>query len=93
VLTLDADGKLFLQHEEIQLNQVLERLVPVVCLQPMNNRKVFLKVDGELAHQKAVDVLDKIRLASDQAKHDTALDPTRGGDGGDVKVIIALKKV
>jgi len=39
-----------------------------------------------------VDVLDQIRLASEQARRETAARPEWAGrDGGDIKVVMALK--
>jgi biopolymer transport protein ExbD len=91
VLSLDQSGKLFLQKDEIQLSQVADLLTPVVKLQPYRNRKVFLKVDEDLPNQRAVDVLDQIRVASERAKRDSlVLTPT--DNGGEVKVAISLKK-
>jgi len=93
VLTLDGAGKLFLQREETSLAALCDQLVPVVMLQPLGFRKVFLKVDGELAHERAVRVLDQIRVASDRAQRETRLKPGFGKeDGGPIKVAITLLK-
>lgn len=79
-----------LQSAPVQLAEVSGKLVPVLRRQIPGQRKVFLKVDGEIPYQAAVDVLDQIRKASDQAKRETL--PVSGVDGGDAKVIISLKK-
>lgn len=93
VVTLDADGRLLLQSETIELPRLADALVPVVQLQPAGLRRVFLKVDGEQPWQKAVDVLDQIRVASERARRETASRPEWAGrDGGDIKVAITLKK-
>ena len=106
VVTLDAQGGLFLQQDRIELSQLAPALVPVVQLQPGGLRRVFLKVDGEQAWQKVVNVLDEIRLASDRARRETAgknqyvsripagdteKPEWSGRDGGDIKVAITLK--
>ena len=91
VITLDQEGKLLLQSEEIQLGQLADRLTPVVQLQPMGFRKVFFKVDEDIPNQRAVAVLDQIRLASDRAKQETLVHNSTD-NGGDVKVAITLKK-
>jgi biopolymer transport protein TolR len=92
VVTLDQGG-LELQSDRIELGRLAATLAPVVQLQPAGLRRVFLKVDGEQPWQKVVDVLDQIRLASEQAKRETAAKPEWGGrDGGDIKVAITLKK-
>jgi hypothetical protein len=63
-----------------------------VDLPPGGLRGVFLKVDGEQAWQKVVNVLDEIRLASDRARWETAGKPEGSGrDGGEIKVAITLK--
>jgi len=71
VVSLDQSGNLLLQSEQIPLSQLADRLTPVVQLQPMNYRKVFLKVDEDLPNQRAVEVLDQIRVASDRARRET----------------------
>ena len=93
VVTLDARGALSLQRSPIELAQLAAALAPVVQLQPMGLRRVFLKVDGDQPWQKVVDVLDTIRLASDRARRETAARPAWAGrDGGDIKVAISLKR-
>jgi biopolymer transport protein ExbD len=93
VVTLDHDGKLFLQREEVAGTSLSDRLVPVVLLQPLGLRKIFLKVDGDLPHQQAVNVLDQIRVASDRARRETRAKPGfQEEDGGEIKVAIALLK-
>ena len=90
VVTLDARGAVSLQRSPIELGQLAAALVPAVRLQPMGLRRVFLKVDGDQAWQRVVDVLDQIRVASEQARRDTAGQPgLQGRDGGDIKVAIS----
>jgi biopolymer transport protein TolR len=80
-----------LQSSPVKLPEISEKLTPVLLRQVPGLRKVFLKVDGELPYQAAVDVMDQIRLASDQAKRETLA--KSHVDGGDTKVVISLKKV
>jgi hypothetical protein len=63
-------------------------------LQPLNYRKVFLKVDEDVKFQVMVDVLDAIRVSSETAKKKSLeqQDKFMGQDGGDVKVAVTLKK-
>jgi len=92
VVTLDGSGALWLQSDRIELSRLAGVLVPVVQLQPAGLRRVFLKIDGDLPWQKVVDVLDQIRLASEQARRETAARPEWAGrDGGDIKVVMAQK--
>jgi len=92
VVTLDGQGGLFLQQEPVTLDRLAPALVPVVQLQPAGLRRVFLKIDGGLPWQQVVDVLDRIRLASEQARRETAARPGWDGrDGGDIKVAMSLK--
>ena len=91
VVTLDAQGGLHLQRDRIELSRLAAALVPVVQLQPAGLRRVFLKVDGSQTWQRVVDVLDQVRLASDQARKETAARPGWGGrDGGEIKVAVSL---
>lgn len=98
VLTIEptadnASYKFQLQSDQLQLAEIAERLTPVVQLQPAGMRKVFVRVDEEVPYQVAVNVLDQVRRASDRAKKETAAKPEWGGlDGGDVKVVMAVKK-
>lgn len=93
VVTIDKDGKYFLQQDEVPLQELTSKLVPVIKLQPYGERKVVLKIEEDLPFQYAVNVLDVIRVASDQARKET-LDGAGAGmqDGGDTKVAVAMKK-
>ena len=89
----ESEYKISLQGAELQIDQIMEKLSPVVQLQPANMRKIFLKVDEDVVYQVAVNVLDQVRRASDRAKRETQAKPEFGGmDGGDVKVTVSLKK-
>lgn len=82
-----------LQSDQITLEELPDRLAPVVQLQAFGMRKVFLKIDEETPYQVAVNVLDRIRVTSDRAKRETLAKPDSGGfDGGDTKVAISLQK-
>jgi biopolymer transport protein ExbD len=92
VVSLDREGRLFLEREEISLASLADRLVPVVQLQPLGFRRVFLKVDEDALNQSAVRILDQIRLASDRARIETQARAGLGvpDGGGDIKVAISL---
>lgn len=91
VVCLDAAGRLYLQQQEIPLSRLAEQLRDPLLLQPLNLRKVFFKVDGELPQQQAIAVLDQIRRASEMAKGRSRT-AFRGQDGGDTKVVVSLLK-
>lgn len=93
VVSLDEAGRLFLQQEELAWNDLPERLAPVLMLQPLGSRKVFLKVDGALPHGYAVRAMDMIRVSSDLARTRTRQRGDLGDeDGGETKVVMSLKK-
>ena len=93
VLTLDKEGRLFLQREEVSLADLPGRLAPVVMLQPLGLRRVYLKVHGDLPQERAVWVLDQVRVASERAKAGTRARPGfQDEDGGDIKVAITVLK-
>jgi biopolymer transport protein ExbD len=94
LIQVDQDGTMTLQQDKIDAQGLKDKLPEAVMLQPLNYRKVFLKVDEDVRFQAMVDVLDAIRVASDLAKKKSLenLDKFQGQDGGDVKVAVSLKK-
>lgn len=94
LIQVDLDGTMTLQQDKIDAQGIKDKLPDAVMLQPLNYRKVFLKVDEDVKFQAMVDVLDAIRVASDTAKKKSLeqLDKFQGQDGGDVKVAVSLKK-
>src|SRR5512133_46564 len=94
LIQVDQDGTMTLQQDKIDAQGIKDKLPEAVMLQPLNYRKVFLKVDEDVRFQAMVDVLDAIRVASDLAKKKSLenLDKFQGQDGGDVKVAVPLKK-
>jgi biopolymer transport protein ExbD len=83
-----------LQQDKIDAQGLKDRLPEAVMLQPLNYRKVFLKIDEDVKFQVMVDVLDAIRVASDTAKKLSVeqAEKFQGQDGGDVKVAVSLRK-
>ena len=94
LIQVDQDGTMTLQQDKIDADGIKAKLPDAVMLQPLNYRKVFLKVDEDVKFQAMVDVLDAIRVASEMAKKKSLeqLDKFQGQDGGDVKVAVSLKK-
>lgn len=93
VISILENNDVLLQSDKVDLKDLSPKLAQVVQLQPMNMRKVFIKVDEEVRYQRAVDVLDQVRLASEKAKKETAAKPEwLGQDGGDVKVVASVNK-
>ncbi|NWJ42321.1 MAG: biopolymer transporter ExbD [Geothrix sp.] len=94
LIQIDQDGTMTLQQDKIDIQGLKDRLPEAVMLQPLNYRKVFLKVDEDVKFQAMVDVLDTIRVASNTAKQKSLEngDKFLGQDGGDVKVAVSLKK-
>lgn len=93
VISIMENNDILLQSDKMDLKDLGPKLAQVVQLQPMNMRKVFIKVDEEVRYQRAVDVLDQIRLASERAKKETAAKPEwLGQDGGEVKVVASVNK-
>jgi len=94
LIQVDQDGSMMLQQDKIDTDGLKTRLPEAVMLQPLNYRKIFLKVDEDVKFQVMVDVLDAIRVASDSAKKKSLeqQDKFLGQDGGDVKVAVSLKR-
>jgi biopolymer transport protein ExbD len=94
LIQVDQDGSMTLQQDKIDAQGLKDKLPEAVMLQPLGYRKVFLKIDEDVKFQVMVDVLDAIRVASDNAKKKSLeqIDKFQGQDGGDVKVAVSLKK-
>jgi len=94
MIQVDQDGTMTLQQDKIDADGLKAKLPDAVMMQPLNYRKVFLKVDEDVKFQAMVDVLDAIRVASETAKKKSLeqLDKFQGQDGGDVKVAVSLKR-
>ena len=94
LIQIDQDGTMMLQQDKIDAEGLKDKLPDAVMLQPLNYRKVFLKVDEDVKFQAMVDVLDAIRVSSNTAKKKSLeqQDKFLGQDGGDVKVAVSLKK-
>lgn len=93
VVTLEADGGWRLQAASTTPRELVEALAGAVQLQPMFNRKVFLKVHPTLPHHRVVAALDAIRQAGERAKRDTRARPEwLKQDGGDIRVVTGLLK-
>ena len=94
LIQVDQDGTMTLQHDKVDADGLKAKLPDAVMMQPLNYRKVFLKVDEDVKFQVMVDVLDAIRVSSDSAKKKSLeqLDKFQGQDGGDVKVAVSMKR-
>jgi biopolymer transport protein TolR len=91
VVTVDKDGKFFLQQDEVKLQELPDKLLDPVMKQTYGERKVILKVEEDIPFQYAVSAMDMIRRASDMARKKTS-EGNQLQDGGDVKVAISMKK-
>jgi len=85
---------ILLQLNEIQLSNLASLLASAVLVQPINNRKVFLRINEEVPYRSAMNVLDQIQFASEQAKRDSLAqsDKFLGNDGGNIKIFLAVAK-
>jgi biopolymer transport protein ExbD len=93
VVTLEASGAWRLQATETTPAALVEALAGAVQLQPMFNRKVFLKVHPSLPHHRVVAALDAIRQAGERAKRETLAKPVwLKQHGGDIRVVTGLLK-
>lgn len=94
LIQIAQNGTMTLQQDSTDVQGLKDRLPEAVLLQPLNYRKVFLKVDEDVKFQVMVDVLDAIRVSSEIAKKKSLEQQEKfmGQDGGDVKVAVTLKK-
>lgn len=92
VVSIDKDGNYMLQSDKINLEEMAEKVQSAAGLQERGSRKIYLKVDEEMAFGKAVDAMDQIRLAGDRLKVESVKKFADGNDGGDIKVSISIKR-
>ena len=96
VITLREDGGCTLLGERVTLDQLAKSLLASALLQPPESRRVQLKVEGVVPMGRVTDVLDAIRVAGEEARHQTpGYDPTKDQDIqhlDDIKVAMTMKK-
>ena len=96
VITLGEDGNCTLLGERLTLDQLAQQLLSSVLLEPPEARRVQLKVEGVVPMGRVTDVLDTIRIAGEQARHQTpGYDPKKDTDyqhKDDIKVAMTMKK-
>lgn len=90
VITLDAARNLHVQQQPLATEQLPQHLVEPLLLQPMQHRKVFLKVDENLPHSAVVTVMDHIRKAS--LKTQEASKVRLGHEGCETRVVVSTLK-
>ena len=96
VIVLAENGNCTLQGELISPDQLAQRLFSFALLQPPESRRVHLKVEGVVPMGRVTDVLDAIRVAGGQARHQTpgynAAEDTDVQHPDDIKVAMTMKK-
>ncbi len=93
VVSIDKDGNYMIQTDKVDLKDLADKIQPVVALQELNGRKIYLKVDEDMPFGRAVDAMDQIRMAGDRLKVETVRKPeSQGLDGGDIKVSVSIKR-
>lgn len=90
VVTLKADGQLLLQQTQVDRTQLVAELVPALLKQPIQYRKVFLKVDGEQSHGAAVAVMDLLRQADARVQKESR--HTFGLEGPEARIVLGQAK-
>ena len=104
VLMLDIDryNNLTINQSPLKLNDIPDRLAPLVKLQPVainaSMRRVILNVDCDVPYHWVVQVMDQLKLASEKVKAETLKEGNffdADGNpfhGGDTKVIVKRKR-
>ncbi len=90
VVTLDAQGRLLLQQTPVDQGALADQLVPALLKQPIQLRKVFLKVDGERSHAQVVSVMDLLRQADERVRAESQR--RHGLEGPELKVVLGRAK-
>nr|MDJ0636608.1 biopolymer transporter ExbD [Xenococcaceae cyanobacterium MO_188.B29] len=58
-ITIEADGKMFIDRQPIQLEQLQEKLTELV--KPESDSLVIINADEKVEHGKVVKVMDRLR--------------------------------
>lgn len=90
VVTLNREGQLLLQQTPIERAQLVDQLVPVLLRQPIQYRKVFLKVDGDQTHAQAVGVMDLLRQADVRVRAESV--KRHGLEGPETRIVMGQAK-
>jgi len=90
VVSLLADGSLKLQQADVDRAQLQAQLVPALLKQPYDQRRVVLKVDGSLPHGRAVEAMDLVRRADEEARRRSVAE--LGVEGREARVVMAQLK-
>ncbi len=90
VVTLNREGRLLLQQAPVERTQLVEQLVPVLLRQPIQYRKVILKVDGDQTHAQAVGVMDLLRQADVRVRRESL--KRHGLEGPETRIVLGQAK-
>ena len=93
VVTVQKDGTYLLQQDKMSLQDMSDKLYDSIKMMRVDDRKVVLKVSGDVAFQAAVDALDTIRGAANKVrkeKGEVETDPTY--TAFDIKIPITMQK-
>ena len=81
-VTLDAEGKIFLQEEEVEENTLIERLRAIADVS--KDTRIYVRADKALAYGRVMQVMGSINGAG-FAKVALVTDPRKPGSGGSGK--------
>lgn len=93
VVLLDSKGQRTFEGRVLSPDNLIAAIQDKVKLQPINLRRVTLKVDGSLSMQRVIEAMDLLKVAGDQAEQENRQDPRLAKQKFKVlKVAMLLKK-
>lgn len=76
---LNADGQCSMDGRVVTRDELIAAVRERVKIQPVDVRRVILRVDGGLPMQRVTEVMDDLKLAANLAEQENRLDPTFAG--------------
>ncbi len=75
-VVLDSDGRCILDGRVVAADELMTGIRDHVKLQPIDQRRVILKVSENLPMQRVTEVMDMLKVAADAAEQEMRKEPT-----------------
>jgi len=72
---LDSNGRCSFEGRALAPGELIAAIQEKVKHQPIDHRRATLRIDGSLPMQRAIEVMDLLKVAGDQAERENRLEP------------------